>query len=117
MISFIFADLIIIIIYRKYHGWKAALRSTWIFSGAMVLAGYAVELLLTPLHLIPTNRHLTIVTTSISWNSTTWLNIVFLLVAAFLLVVFTRSGSWPVPRMMSDHPDTHDQANAERSQP
>lgn len=56
-------------------------------------------------------------TTSICWNSTTWLNIVFLLVAAFLLGVFTRSGSWPVLRMMSDHPDTHDQANAEHSQP
>ncbi|MBT1631666.1 MULTISPECIES: permease [Curtobacterium] len=120
VISFIFADLIIIpiiIIYRKYYGWKAALRITGIFYGAMVLAGYAVELLFTPLHLIPTNRHLTIVTTSISWNYTTWLNIVFLLVAAFLLVVFTRSGSWPMLRMMSDHPDTHDQANAKHSQP
>ncbi|MCY1695276.1 permease [Curtobacterium sp. SL109] len=120
VISFIFADLIIIpiiIIYRKYYGWKAALRITGIFYGAMVLAGYAVELLFTPLHLIPTNRHLTIVTTSISWNYTTWLNIVFLLVAAFLLVVFTRSGSWPMLRMMSDHPDTHDEANAKHSQP
>ena len=120
VISFIFADLIIIpiiIIYRKYYGWRAALRITGIFYGAMVLAGYAVELLFTPLHLIPTTRHLTIVTTSISWNYTTWLNIVFLLVAAFLLVVFTRSGSWPMLRMMSDHPDTHDQANAKHSQP
>ena len=116
MISFIFADLIIII-YRKYHGWKAALRSTWIFSGAMVLAGYAVELLFTPLHLVPTNRHLTIVATSISWNYTTWLDIVFLLVAAFLLVVFTRSGSWPMLRVMSGHPDTADQANANHSHP
>ena len=120
VISFIFADLIIIpiiIIYRKYYGWRAALRITGIFYGAMVLAGYAVELLFTPLHLIPTNRHLTIVTTSISWNYTTWLNIVFLLVAAFLLVVFTRSGSWPMLRMMSGHPDTDDQANAKHSQP
>lgn len=120
VISFIFADLIIIpiiIIYRKYYGWKAALRITGIFYGAMVLAGYAVELLFTPLHLIPTNRHLTIVTTSISWNYTTWLNIVFLLVAAFLLVVFTRSGSWPMLRMMGDHPDAHDQAHAEHGKP
>ncbi len=120
VISFIFADLIIIpiiIIYRKYYGWKAALRITGIFYGAMVLAGYAVELLFAPLHLIPTNRHLTIVTTSISWNYTTWLNIVFLLIAAFLLVAFTRSGSWPMLRMMSGHPDTDDQAKAKHSQP
>ncbi len=51
VISFIFADLIIIpiiVIYRKYYGWKAALRITGIFYGAMVLAGYAVELLFTP---------------------------------------------------------------------
>lgn len=108
VISFIFADLIIIpiiVIYRRYYGGKAALRITGIFYLAMVLAGYAVELVFTPLHLVPTNRHLTIATTSISWDYTTWLNIVFLLVAAFLLVVFTRSGSWPMLRMMSGSPD------------
>lgn len=108
VISFVFADLIIIpiiVIYRKYYGWKAALRITGIFYGAMVLAGYAVELLFTPLGLIPTNRHLSIVSTSISWNYTTWLNIVFLLIGAFLLVVFVRSGSWSMLRMMKDAPD------------
>lgn len=108
VISFVFADLIIIpiiVIYRKYYGSRAALRITGIFYCAMVLAGYAVELLFTPLHLIPTNRHLSIAATSITWDYTTWLNIVFLLVAAFLLVVFTRSGSWPMLRMMSGSPD------------
>ncbi len=120
VISFIFADLIIIpiiVIYLKYYGWKAALRITGIFYGAMVLAGYAVELLFTPLSLIPTNRHLSIVTTSISWNYTTWLNIVFLLIAAFLLVVFIRSGSWSMLRMMKGAPDDggHDHAAHEHS--
>lgn len=108
VISFIFADLIIIpiiVIYRKYYGWKAALRITGIFYGAMVLAGYAVELLFTPLGLVPTNRHLSVVMTSISWNYTTWLNIVFLLIAAFLLIVFIRSGSGSMLRMMSDAPE------------
>lgn len=108
VISFIFADLIIIpiiVIYRRYYGGKAVLRITGIFYLAMVLAGYAVELVFTPLHLVPTNRHLSIAATSITWDYTTWLNIVFLLVAAFLLVVFTRSGSWPMLRMMSGSPD------------
>lgn len=109
--------MVIIAIYRKYYGCKASLRITGIFYGAMVLAGYAVELLFTPLHLVPTNRHLTIVATSISWNYTTWLNIVFLAIAAFLLVVFTRSGSWPMLRMMSGHPDTDERANANHSHP
>ncbi len=107
----------IIVIYRKYYGWKAALRITGIFYAAMVLAGYTVELLFTPLHLIPTNRHLTIVTTSISWNYTTWLNIVFLAIAAFLLIVFTRTGSWPMLRMMSGAPDSgeHDHTEHEHT--
>ncbi|MEA9984214.1 permease [Subtercola sp. RTI3] len=108
VISFIFADLIIIpiiLIYRKYYGTKAAIRITVIFYGAMVLAGYAVELIFTPLGLIPTNRNLTIVDDGISWNYTTWLNIVFLLIGALLLVVFYRSGSGPMLKMMGGNPD------------
>ncbi len=111
VISFIFADLIIIpiiLIYRKYYGAKAALRITAIFYGAMVVAGYAVELLFTPFGLIPTNRHLAIVTSSITWNYTTWLNIVFLVIAAILLIVFVRSGSWSMLKMMSGTPDQPD---------
>ncbi|TIH37405.1 permease [Subtercola vilae] len=108
VISFIFADLIIIpiiLIYRKYYGTKAAIRITVIFYGAMVLAGYAVELIFTPLGLIPTNRNLTIVDDGTSWNYTTWLNIVFLLIGALLLVVFYRSGSGPMLKMMGGNPD------------
>ena len=103
VISFIFADLIIIpiiFIYRKYYGLKAAMRITAIFYGAMVGAGYLVELIFTPLGLIPTNRHLSIVTSAITWNYTTWLNIVFLAIGAILLAVFIRTGSWPMLRMM-----------------
>jgi uncharacterized membrane protein YraQ (UPF0718 family) len=108
VISFIFADLIIIpiiLIYTKYYGVKAALRITAVFYGAMVAAGYAVELIFTPLGLIPTNRHLSIVTSTISWNYTTWLNIVFLAIAAVLLTVFIRTGSWSMLRMMGGAPD------------
>lgn len=122
VISFIFADLIIIpiiIIYKKYYGLKAALRITAIFYGAMVIAGYAVELIFTPLGLIPTNRHLSIVMSSITWNYTTWLNIVFLVIAAILLVVFVRSGSWSMLRMMSGDPDSgaHDHHSDGHSAP
>lgn len=107
VISFIFADLIIIpiiLIYRKYYGLKAALRITLIFYAAMAAAGYVVELIFTPLHLVPTNRQLTIVDSGISFNYTTWLNIAFLLLAAFLLIVFYRSGSGPMLRMMGGSP-------------
>ena len=71
----------------------------------MALAGYAVELIFTPLGLIPTNRTLSILETTISWNYTTWLNIVFLLLAAVLVIVFYRSGSGPMLRMMGGAPE------------
>jgi uncharacterized membrane protein YraQ (UPF0718 family) len=114
VISFIFADLIIIpiiLIYRKYYGLKAAMRITAIFYGAMVGAGYLVELIFTPLGLIPTNRHLSIVTSAITWNYTTWLNVFFLAIAAILLAVFIRTGSWSMLRMMGGAPGRQAEEN------
>ncbi|AMM22932.1 hypothetical protein AX769_22655 (plasmid) [Frondihabitans sp. PAMC 28766] len=110
VVSFIFADLIIIpilLIYKKYYGAKAAIRITAIFYSAMVAAGYLVELIFTPLGLVPTNRHLSIVTSSITWNYTSWLNIGFLALAALLLAVFIRSGSWPMLRKMGGPAEQH----------
>lgn len=55
-ISFIFADLIIIpliLVYRKYFGWKLALWITGIFYLSMALAGIIVELLFRWLDWIP----------------------------------------------------------------
>ncbi|WP_392341562.1 permease (plasmid) [Leifsonia sp. P73] len=111
VVSFLFADLIIIpiiLIYRKYYGWKPAIRITLIFYVAMVLAGYAVELVFTPLGLVPQDRNLAIGQGGISWNYTTWLNIVFIALAGFLLVVFFRTGSGPMLRMMGGRPDNVD---------
>ncbi|MEO8222407.1 MAG: permease [Specibacter sp.] len=119
VISFIFADLIIIpiiLIYRKYYGTKAALRITAIFYAAMVLAGYIVELIFTPLHLVPTNRHLSIIDAGISWNYTTWLNIAFILIGLALLVVFFRTGSGSMLKMMGGSPDSgHDHTGEDHS--
>ncbi|MCU1528373.1 MAG: rane protein [Frondihabitans sp.] len=111
VISFVFADLIIIpiiLIYRRYYGGRAALRITLVFYAAMVVAGYVVELLFTPLGLVPTNRHVTIVDASITWDYTTWLNLLFLVVAAVLVVVFFRSGSGSMLRMMGGAPEEHE---------
>ncbi|GAA4665341.1 permease [Frondihabitans cladoniiphilus] len=107
VISFVFADLIIvpiILIYRRYYGGRAALRITAVFYGAMVVAGYLVELIFTPLRLVPTNRSVVVLDAGVSWDYTTWLNIVFLALAAVLLVVFVRSGSWSMLRMMGGAP-------------
>ena len=64
VVSFIFADLIIvpiILIYRKYYGTGAALRITGIFYLAMVAAGYIVEVLFGLLGLVPTTRSATVI--------------------------------------------------------
>ena len=107
VVSFIFADLIIIpiiLIYRKYYGWKAAIRITAIFYGAMVIAGYVVELVFTPLGLVPTGRNLAVLESGITWNYTTWLNIAFLLIAVVLVTRFIRSGGLGMLRMMNGTP-------------
>ncbi|KHL02945.1 permease [Sinomonas humi] len=105
--SFIFADLIVIpviLIYRKYYGGRAALRITATFYLAMVLAGYAVELLFAVTGLTPQARNATVIEASVSWNYTTWLNIMFLAVAAFLLVRFFLSGGAGMLKMMGQPP-------------
>jgi len=108
VVSFLFADLIIIpiiLIYRKYYGTAAALRIVGTFYVAMVAAGYVVELVFTPLGLVPDDRNATVIESSISWNYTTWLNIVFLLLGAALLWRFTRTGGWPMLKMMGGDPE------------
>lgn len=101
VIAFIYADLLvlpIIDIYRKYYGWKVTGLIVGVFYVAMVLAALLVEFLFQALGLIPSQRSAQIVETSISFNYTTVLNIIFLAIAAFLLVRFFRTGG---PKMMS----------------
>ena len=109
VVSFLFADLIIIpiiLIYRKYYGWKATIRISLIFYAAMAIAGYVVELIFGPLGLVPSSRDLSIGETGISWNYTTWLNIAFLALAGLLLLVFFRTGSGSMLRMMGGSPES-----------
>ena len=47
-------------------------------------------------------------TNLVSWDYTTWLNIVFLLLAAALIVRFARTGGLAMLRMMGGAPETHD---------
>src|SRR5206468_10021420 len=74
VVSFIFADLIIlpiIVIYRKYYGTRVALFLTGTFYATMVLAGYVIELLFTPLQLVPDERNASLGDDGITWNYTT----------------------------------------------
>jgi uncharacterized protein len=78
VISFIYADLIIIpliLIYRKYYGAKAALYITGILFVSMVSAGIIVDLLFGALGLIPAvHPQSAIAKTLFLWNYTTWLD-------------------------------------------
>jgi uncharacterized protein len=109
--AFIFADLIIIpilIIYRKYYGTKMMLAILGIFYGAMVIAGYIIEFLFGALGLIPAERAAKVAEQGIQWNYTTILNIIFLLLAAGLLVRFFRSGGGPMLKMMGGTPEAQE---------
>src|SRR5579862_9157854 len=104
VVAFIFADLIIIpilIIYRKYYGTRMMLTLLGIFYATMVAAGYIVEFLFGALGLIPATRAARVTQAGITWNYTTILNIIFLLVAAALLIRFFRSGGGPMLKMMN----------------
>ncbi len=107
VVSFIFADLIIIpiiLIYRKYYGTRMALRITGIFYLVMVVAGYVIELVFAPLGLIPSTRHARVTEAAVTWNYTTYLNIVFLALAAVLTLRFLRTGGLPMMKMMGGSP-------------
>jgi len=107
VISFLFADLIILPIlniYRKYYGLKVAAILFVTFYAAMSLAALAVEGIFAALHLIPTERSVQIMQESIRWNYTSVLNIVFLLASAALLIRFLKTGGPEMLKMMDEAP-------------
>ena len=107
VVSFIFADLLIVpilLIYRKYYGTAMTLRIFAVFYAAMAAAGYVVELVFAPLGLVPSTRDAKVTDIGISWNYTTWLNIVFVAVAVALVWRFVRTGGLPMLRMMNGDP-------------
>lgn len=104
VVSFLFADLIvlpILDIYRKYYGLKISAFLLVVFYASMAAAALMVEFLFGLLHLVPTQRSAKIVEEAIRWNYTTWLNIVFLALAALLLWRFLRTGGPEMLRMMN----------------
>jgi uncharacterized membrane protein YraQ (UPF0718 family) len=109
VVSFIFADLIIIpilVIYGKYYGRRMAAFLFVTFYVTMAAAGYVIEFVFGPLGLIPSGpRNASVGDTSIRWNYTTVLNIVFLLLAMALVWRFFRTGGRAMLAMMGGGPD------------
>jgi len=109
VVSFIFADLIIIpilIIYAKYYGRRMAWFLFGTFYLTMAAAGYVIEFVFSPLGLIPGGaRHANVGDDAIRWNYTTVLNIVFLLLALVLVWRFFTTGGRAMLAMMGGGPD------------
>ena len=104
VVSFIFADLItlpVLDIYRKYYGWKVMGYILLTFYVSMAAAGYVVEFLFQALGIIPQDRKVVAITEGIQWNYTSILNIIFLVMAAILVIRFIRTGGIPMLRMMN----------------
>jgi uncharacterized membrane protein YraQ (UPF0718 family) len=111
VVSFIFADLIILPIldiYRKYYGWKAMGYILATFYVTMAAAGYVVEFVFAALGIIPQNRNVVALSAGIQWNYTTVLNILFLVLAVVMIIRFVRTGGLPMLGMMKGSEHTMD---------
>jgi YHS domain-containing protein/uncharacterized membrane protein YraQ (UPF0718 family) len=97
VIAFIYADLLVIpilLIYRKYYGTRIAVVFSSIMFASIVLAALVVSGLFALAGLIPSERPDvdSITERAIGWNYTTFLNIVFLALAAVLVGLTLRRG-------------------------
>jgi hypothetical protein len=104
VIAFIFADLIVLPIlntYRKYYGRRMSLFLLGTFYLTMAAAGLLVDLLFEGLGLVPTARNAKVVEASITLNYTSVLNILFLVLAAVLVLRFLRTKGLEMLRMMN----------------
>jgi uncharacterized protein len=104
VMAFIFADLIvlpILNIYRKYYGPRMAGFLFVTFYASMAAAALLVDLLFVALGLIPQQRNALVVEATIARSYTTWLNIVFLALAANLVWRFVRTGGVPMLKIMN----------------
>jgi uncharacterized membrane protein YraQ (UPF0718 family) len=106
VIAFLFGDLIIVPILninRKYYGRKMAVFLLGSFYVAMVLAGLGVELLFEAIGIEPTQRNAKVTEAEVTWNYTTFLNILFLGLAAVLVWrYFRRGGGLAMLKMMNE---------------
>jgi YHS domain-containing protein/uncharacterized membrane protein YraQ (UPF0718 family) len=108
VISFLFADLIILPIlniYRKYYGGRTALYLLGASYAAMALAGLLVGGAFQLLGLAPTNHHVTVFETQPTWNYTTFLDIAFLALMAVMAWRFVTTGGIEMLRAHAIRPE------------
>jgi uncharacterized membrane protein YraQ (UPF0718 family) len=110
VIAFIYADLIvlpILDIYRRYYTARIAWFLAWTQFISMALAGLVVELLFKAIGWIPQQRRATIAEAHLSFNYTTVLNLIFLMVAAVLVWRSAKTGGFEMVRQMNMAPSSN----------
>ena len=107
VVSFLFADLLIVpilLIYRRYYTTRMMVFLGLTLYAISVVGGYVVEILFGALGLVPDERNAQVEMANPTWNYTTWLNLLFLALAAVFVVRFFRTGGRPMLGMMGGGP-------------
>ena len=115
VLAFIYGDLIvapILNIYRKYYGWRMTGFLFASFYATMVAAGLAVEFLFEGIGIERTARNAKVIDATVTWNYSTYLNIVFLTLAAVLLWRYFRRGGGLAMLRMMNRPMEHEHHHA-----
>jgi uncharacterized membrane protein YraQ (UPF0718 family) len=110
VISFVFADLIILPIlniYRKYYGGRASLYLLATSYIAMALAGFVIGELFQLFGLTPAHHFIAVFQTAPSWNYNTFLDIAALALIALLGWRFLRTGGVQMLRAMENPTAAH----------
>ena len=113
VISFIFADLIIlpiVNIYRKYYGARMAGYLFAVSYVAMALAGLLISLAFQALGLAPQHRGVSVLLSQPAWNYTTFLNLAAIALLAVLGHRFLTTGGPAMMRMMEATPEEREHA-------
>jgi len=114
VISFIFADLIILPIlniYRKYYGRRMSLYLLATSYAAMAGAGLLIGVAFQVLGLTPDRHHIAVFETVPTWNYTTFLNLAFIGLLAVLGWRFLTTGGLEMLRAMSVPAGHHQHEN------
>jgi uncharacterized membrane protein YraQ (UPF0718 family) len=107
VISFIFADLLILPIldiYRRYYGGRTSLYLLATSYVAMVVAGFVIGAVFQALGLVPTHHFIEAFQAAPSWNYTTFLDLAALVVCAALGWRFLTTGGVAMLRAMESAP-------------
>ena len=108
VLAFVFADLLIVplvLIYRRYYGGRMTVRLVAVMFAATVAAALVVDGIFSVAGLVPETRPDvdSITSRGVTWNYTTVLDIIFLVIAAVLVGMTRRRGERRVHRLEGGH--------------